>query len=140
MPESTSFEALFSRLIPDSLSDGVLYISMDYGTVIHLCACGCGEKVITPLSPTDWQLLYDGEGVTLKPSIGNYNFPCRSHYWIRNSRVVWAPTLEAPIDDPLETKEVQVVPVQMRHRGLGNLLGLFGAMWDRIVGWFARRN
>jgi len=28
--------------------------------------------------------------VTLDPSIGNWSFPCRSHYRIRNNRVRWA--------------------------------------------------
>ena len=27
----------------------------------------------------------------LDPSIGNWSFPCQSHYWIRNDRVKWAP-------------------------------------------------
>ena len=34
--------------------------------------------------------IYDGR-TTLHPSIGNWNFPCRSHYWIRRDRVEWAP-------------------------------------------------
>ncbi len=45
---------------------------------------------MTPLTPTDWKLTFDGETVSLHPSIGNWNFPCRSHYWIRNNRVEWA--------------------------------------------------
>ncbi|MDR3714754.1 MAG: DUF6527 family protein [Puia sp.] len=77
--------------MPDALENGMLYISMEYATTIHLCPCGCGNQVITPLSPTDWNLSYDGETVTLYPSIGNWNFPCRSHYWIRKSKIVRAP-------------------------------------------------
>jgi hypothetical protein len=42
------------------------------------------------LTPTDWSLTYDGESVSLSPSIGNWSFECRSHYWIRRSQVVWA--------------------------------------------------
>jgi hypothetical protein len=45
---------------------------------------------VTPLSPTDWTLIYDGETVTLSPSIGNWSYKCRSHYFIRNSGIVWA--------------------------------------------------
>jgi hypothetical protein len=47
-------------------------------------------KSITPFSPTDWQMLFDGETISLKPSIGNWAFPCRSHYWVRSSAIVWA--------------------------------------------------
>ena len=61
-----------------------------YGTVSHRCCCGCGREVVTPLTPTDWKLIFDGETVSLYPSIGNWNFPCRSHYWIWNSCVEWA--------------------------------------------------
>jgi hypothetical protein len=58
--------------------------------VVHKCCCGCGKEVVTPLSPTDWKLIYDGKTISLDPSIGNWGFECRSHYWIRNSRVRWA--------------------------------------------------
>jgi hypothetical protein len=68
---------------------------MVYGTAVHRCACGCGEKVVTPFSPTDWKLIFDGETVSLHPSIGNWNFKCRSHYWIRENRVDWAPQWSA---------------------------------------------
>jgi hypothetical protein len=46
--------------------------------------------VVTPFSPTDWKLYFDGENVSLEPSIGNWSFPCRSHYWIRGGEVRWA--------------------------------------------------
>jgi hypothetical protein len=32
-------------------------------------------------------MTFDGETISLYPSIGNWNFPCRSHYWIDCSRV-----------------------------------------------------
>jgi len=41
--------------------------------------------------PTDWTLLFDGKTVSLEPSIGNWSFPCQSHYYIRKNRVKWAP-------------------------------------------------
>jgi Family of unknown function (DUF6527) len=81
--------------IPRELEDGVLYVSMDFATVVHSCACGCGGKVVTPLSPTDWHITYDGEGVSLSPSVGNWSFPCRSHYVIQANRVLWAPPWSA---------------------------------------------
>lgn len=80
----------FVEYIPEHLVDGVLYISVAYNTVAHSCLCGCREQVITPLSPTDWKLIYDGKAVSLHPSIGSWNLPCRSHYWIRAGAVQWA--------------------------------------------------
>jgi hypothetical protein len=80
----------FVEFIPDILEDGVIYISIEYCTAIHKCVCGCGNEVVTPLSPTDWQLTFDGKSVSLNPSIGNWNFKCRSHYWITNSKIIMA--------------------------------------------------
>ena len=85
-----SFKHQFVEFIPEELQDGTLYVSMRFATVAHLCACGCRSKVVTPLKPTDWKLTFDGKTITLDPSVGNWSFPCRSHYWIRNNRVRWA--------------------------------------------------
>ena len=65
-------------------------MSIPYATVVHKCCCGCGTEVVTPLSPTDWKLIFDGESISLDPSIGNWSFDCKSHYWISQSRVLWA--------------------------------------------------
>lgn len=81
-------EPRFVVSIPKDLDPGVLYVSMEYGTVVHSCCCGCGQEVVTPLTPTDWHLGYDGEGVTLRPSVGNWNLPCQSHYVITRNRVI----------------------------------------------------
>jgi Family of unknown function (DUF6527) len=87
----TTLTPEFIELAPPELQVGVLYVSMRYSTAIHRCCCGCGRKVVTPLSPTDWQLFFDGDSVSLTPSIGNWSFKCQSHYWIRKNRVEWAP-------------------------------------------------
>jgi hypothetical protein len=80
----------FVELIPDVLEDGVLYISIPHCVAIHKCICGCGNEVVTPIAPDGWRLSFDGESVSLSPSIGNWNLECRSHYWIRNNQVVIA--------------------------------------------------
>lgn len=79
----------FVEFIPEQLEEGVLYISVTYATAAHRCFCGCGHEVVTPLSPTDWKLVYDGEAVSLSPSIGNWSIPCRSHYWIQDGHIKW---------------------------------------------------
>lgn len=84
------FKHEFVEFIPSELKQGTIYVSMRFGTASHLCACGCGSKVVTPIRPTDWKLIYDGKSVSLDPSIGNWSFPCQSHYWIRNNSVRWA--------------------------------------------------
>lgn len=70
-------------------------MSERYLTASHKCACGCGERVVTPLSPVEWQLHKEGDLVSLRPSIGNWNYACRSHYWIRRNKVHWGETFTA---------------------------------------------
>jgi hypothetical protein len=80
----------FVEFIPEQLEDGVLYVSQRYRTAMHRCCCGCGSEVVTPLGPADWTLEVVSGAVTLRPSIGSWSLPCRSHYLIRSGRVVWA--------------------------------------------------
>ena len=81
----------FVEFIPDDLQERTLYISIPYCTAVHKCFCGCGREVVTPLSPTAWQLIFDGKTVSLYPSIGSWSLPCQSHYFITKNRVVWEP-------------------------------------------------
>jgi hypothetical protein len=76
--------------MPDELRPGVLYVSKEFETAHHLCACGCGAKIRTPLGPTEWTLDETLRGPTLWPSIGNWQQACQSHYWIRKGGIVWA--------------------------------------------------
>lgn len=87
----------FVEFVPEKLRPGVLYVSLRYATVAHQCCCGCGSEVATPLSPTDWSLTFDGESISLDPSIGNWNFPCQSHYWISSNKVEWARPMSAEL-------------------------------------------
>lgn len=77
----------FVEFIPEMLDEGTLYISIEYCTAVHKCLCGCGNEVVTPLSPTDWELIFDGKTVSLSPSIGNWSFDCKSHYFITRNKV-----------------------------------------------------
>ncbi len=80
----------FVDQVPEDLENGVVYVSIPFSTVIHKCCCGCGHEVVTPLSRSGWKLTFDGESISLDPSIGNRALPCRSHYWIERNQVVWA--------------------------------------------------
>jgi hypothetical protein len=79
----------FVEFIPEKLKNGIIYISIIYETAVHLCCCGCGMKTVTPLSSGGWKLALDYELVTFEPSIGNFQFTCKSHYLIRNNKVIW---------------------------------------------------
>jgi hypothetical protein len=91
MTQAIELKHEFVEFIPEELKQGTVYVSIRFATASHLCVCGCKTKVVTPLTPTDWKLIFDGKTISLDPSIGNWSFACESHYWIRNNRVKWAP-------------------------------------------------
>jgi len=74
----------FVDSIPATLQNGVVYVCLKHNIVSHLCACGCGYRIDTPIDPDEWQLSYNGKGISLFPSIGNWDIPCHSHYFITN--------------------------------------------------------
>jgi Family of unknown function (DUF6527) len=79
----------FVEFVPEKLDPGKLYISLEYNSANHLCACGCGREVVTILGPADSSITYNGRNVSISTSIGNSNFPCKSHYWIEDNRILW---------------------------------------------------
>lgn len=80
----------FVEYIPDEIEEGILYISIPFCTAIHKCVCGCGNEVVTPISRKGWKLIFDGETVSLTPSIGSWNLACKSHYFITNNFIKFA--------------------------------------------------
>lgn len=86
----TEFEMHPVHRVPEKLKSGLLYVCFDCNVVVHLCACGCGRKVVLPIDPDFWSVMYNGETISLNPSIGNFQFPCKSHYWIKENQVIWA--------------------------------------------------
>lgn len=131
----------FVDTIPDRLEESTLYICERYRTAAHKCCCGCGEEVITPLTPADWSVRKEGKAVSLMPSIGNWSFACKSHYWIRKNQVIWAGALsqrqisevkardkadkEAYIAVTNRQKEQQVWPVSV-----------IAKLWQAFICWW----
>lgn len=89
---SRQLDPVFVNYIPQQLTSGHLYVSMGYATAVHLCACGCGTKTVTPLAVDGWTLKFDGS-VTLRPSVGNGQSPCKSHYLITRDRIERLPPI-----------------------------------------------
>lgn len=133
MKKNLSIEHEFVDFIPRDLEERKLYISIEFGTASHKCLCGCGAEVVTPISPVGWQMTYDGETVSLSPSVGSWSLPCKSHYIIKRDKVIWAGAMsdkdiEAvkrrdrrdvmrhfdgdPVNEPVEVKIVPAQKVQ----------------------------
>ncbi len=150
MRQPITLEIAFVKSIPEHMDERTLYVSMDYATVAHKCCCGCGKEVVTPLSPTDWKLTYDGVGISLFPSIGNWSFDCQSHYWIDKSAVRWAEQWDSErieagraYDHRAKSEHYGTDRALSRERGRtatertarGNMLGRL-AIW--ISNWWSR--
>ena len=120
--------------MPRPLEDGILYVSIRFRIVSHNCCCGCGNEVVTNLSPKGWQLTYDGESISLYPSIGNWDFKCRSHYWITRDTVRWAESWSDEEILEARTLEGDSNTRQMGKRRSGN--GGKKSIWAKIKGRF----
>ena len=91
---SLVLKPVFVETIPQlpDMETGTLYVSMRFATLSHLCPCGCGRLVDVTLDPATRSLTYDGEYLTLRPSIG-VKFPCESHYSIIRNAIRWYPPM-----------------------------------------------
>lgn len=90
MSRISAYRHAFVASFPADPEPGVLYVSIDFATTMHLCMCGCRQEVVAPLDPTDWTAHFDGRHVSLTPSIGNWSLPCQSHYVLARGQVRWA--------------------------------------------------
>jgi len=95
MTRASGVVAEFVESFPSQLEPGVLYVSAAFSTAAHLCACGCGREVVTPLSPAQWTFTFDGRA-SIRPSIGNWALPCKSHYIIHRGQIRWERSLSEP--------------------------------------------
>jgi hypothetical protein len=141
---------MFVEHIPETIQPGVLYISMEYGTAAHSCCCGCGEEVVTPFTPTDWKMTYDGETVSLSPSIGNWTLNCRSHYVIKQGQIIEAGPWT---DEQITAERIRDRKAKAKHYGVSTpdtataaasktapskprSIGLIRYVWTRILRLF----
>lgn len=126
--------------MPKTLENGVLYVAAEFGAAAHLCACGCGEKVRTPLGPTEWRLEATSSGPSLSPSIGNWQKPCRSHYFISQGKVVWAGAWsEAQVLAGRKAEEKRRSAYYGGEEKAKDHKGLWRCIWDAIKSIFARK-
>lgn len=94
----------FVDRIPKELKDGILYVCIECKVIIHKCACGCGEKTVTPIDKENgWTMKYDGQTITLRPSIGNFSMNCKSHYYITDNKVEWLNNYKQIVNNEKQT-------------------------------------
>ena len=129
------FELRKVQYMPTKLEPGILYVAEEFGAAAHLCACGCGAIVRTPLDPTEWSLTETEDGPSLYPSVGNWQEPCQSHYWIERGKVKWAAKWTSGQIDAGRRKE-QERRVEYYKTLYRKQPTKFRKLWDRIRSFF----
>lgn len=92
LTEKDQLEVVYVEYMPTDLVEGKLYVSETFQIAIHLCACGCKGKTITPLTKGEWTLIKNPDNtITLDPSIGNWlgKTPYHAHYFIKHNKIEW---------------------------------------------------
>jgi len=129
---NSKIELMLVEFIPESLEMGILYVSERFKVAAHLCPCGCENKIVTPLGPREWSFHEKNGKPTLSPSVGNWQIPCRSHYWIRGGQIEWSDQwtnekIEAGrIRDHARLRLYMTAKERVRK----------GSFWERIKTWF----
>ena len=132
----------FVEHMPENLDEGIIYVSIPFETVIHKCACGCGAEVVTPLSPAEWSLIFDGETISLHPSIGSWSLVCTSHYWIRKNKIEWSSKWNdeeiktVKNTDFLAKKEHYEKPVLVDSEDEKVISKKKNSLWNTFLSWF----
>jgi Family of unknown function (DUF6527) len=93
MTRASTVTFVFVDSAPELLQPATLYVSTKYRAIVHLCLCGCGEKVLLNLDPHGWSFTFDGRSISIHDSVGNVGLPCRSHYIVRKNQVTWLPPM-----------------------------------------------
>lgn len=134
MTRIKAIRARYVDAIPSAIEEGVLYVSTAYSTAVHKCCCGCGHEVVTPLGPTDWSVTVQGNTVSVYPSVGNWSFACKSHYWIRNGQVLWAEQWSEEMIRYGRSRDRMAKRVQHGELGAGGKPGFWAWLWQVLTG------
>lgn len=123
--------------LPEQLEEGVLYISEEFALTAHKCCCGCGEDVYNKLGPAKWRLtkLPDGS-VSLDPSVGNWKYACRSHYFIQKNRVIDAGPMSAKAIEAVQERDRRDRDRHIAH--INAQAASTRKLWDRCHAVIAR--
>ena len=124
------------EFMPKQLEPGILYITRKYGTAAHLCACGCGEKIRTPLGPTEWKVTESRSGPSVWPSVGNWQKACESHYVIEDGRIVWCGKWSP--EQVLAGRRSEEARREAYYRDIYAKTGWLGRMWRWLKALFGR--
>ncbi len=133
----TDFRLAKVHYVPATLEPGVLYVSEEYKIAMHLCACGCGNKVPVSLGPAGWTVKERNGRPTIRPSIGSGQLPCQSHYFITDGRVDWLRAMSAA--QTVAALKSDHSRREAYYRDLNRKPRWWVRLWKGLLGLFGRR-
>jgi hypothetical protein len=82
-----------------------------------------------------------GKTVSLIPSIGNWSFACKSHYWISNNKVLWASKLSARQIDQVKArdkadKKAYIVAINKQKERQVKPISFVARVWQAFKHWW----
>ncbi|MES0039793.1 DUF6527 family protein [Mesorhizobium sp. M0046] len=119
--------------IPTDMREDVVYHTEEFELAGLLCACGCGHR-ITLLVPDSHKVWDEGGFATIRPSVGVFDAPCKSHYVISAGDVQWLPAFTAAQAARIMHSQIarhvarDVKPVSRWQRAKTAVLGLLGKL------------
>ena len=124
------------EFVPKILEAGILYVSERFQVALHICPCGCGNKVVTPLSPSEWKFTEESGKPSLCPSIGNWQIPCQSHYWIMDGEVKWSYQWSEKMIEAGRRRDRAKLEEHFRRKAQAQR----NSFWQRIQKWILPKN
>ena len=92
------------QIPPGKRESGVILVCIKYGVMSLACPCGCGLTMDLSIEPHRWRIEWDGEHLSVCPSVSSSGLPCRSHYWIQSNRIEWC----RPISHAAERRKERI--------------------------------
>lgn len=137
MTKTTRLTLQRVHYMPKQLAPGILYVSEEFDVAGHLCACGCGNKVMTPLGPTEWSFTDTPRGPSLRPSIGNWQLSCRAHYWIDGGRIEWSGAWSADqVERGRHTEEERRRTYYESRKAKDGVVARIRRWLEHVLSWF----
>ena len=111
---------------------GEFLISIKYGMGVLRCPCGCGNTMDVNIEPHRWSIKWDGEHISVCPSISSDWMGCRSHYWVRRNRIVWGYPISRTAEEKKEKEEAKARERIYKPKSfVGNIWRKMGQMTGR---------
>lgn len=124
--------------IPANLDPGIVYHSEEFELAAFLCPCDCGHRVML-LVPDSHSVWNQSGFATISPSVGVFDAPCKSHFFIRSGEVDWLNAFSPAQANSIMQRQVQRhVSQDQKLSWLSRLKTTARSIWTKFAALFGR--